>query len=168
MPFLFLDRDGVINVQKPNAYIQDWSEFVFLPGVLESFAALAQYFDRICLVTNQQGIGKGLMTEADLQAIHTQMLQAITAVGGRLDGLYYCPHLASQGCTCRKPQNGLALAAQRDFPEIRWEESYLLGDSLTDIQMGQSLGMHCFYCGQGQVEGAEKISGLAQLLNLLP
>ena len=139
--FLFLDRDGVINRRLPGAYVRSWETFTFLPGVPAAIAALSARFIRIFVITNQQGIGKGVMTEADLAAVHARMLEEIVAAGGRIDGIYYCPHLAGTGCNCRKPRPGLARQAKADFPEVDFRRSVLVGDSLSDLQLGQLLGM---------------------------
>lgn len=138
---LFLDRDGVVNERLPGAYISDWKDFHFTAGALEAIAQFSSLFARIIIVTNQQGIGKGWMTETQLQAIHTRMKQEIVANKGRIDGIYYCPDLATKEDHCRKPRPALALAAQRDFPDIAFPHSIMVGDSISDIEFGQQLGM---------------------------
>ena len=138
---LFLDRDGVINERIPGAYIKDWNDFQFTPGTLEAFAHFNQIFGRVFIVTNQQGIGKGLMTQDDLSVLHQKMEAAIITHGGRIDGIYTCPDLASQTNNCRKPNPALALQAKADFPDVDFSSSIMVGDSLSDIQFGQKLGM---------------------------
>lgn len=145
--YLFLDRDGVINRRKVGGYIEKPSEFCFLPGVLDTIPLLNAHFERIFIVTNQQGIGKSLMTEADLQAVHSMMLQAVEARGGHIDAIYHCPHLAADACHCRKPNVGMALQAKSDFPEVDFEQSVLVGDSVSDLQMGQNLSMFSIWLG---------------------
>ena len=126
---LFLDRDGVINVKIDNEYIVKYSDFEFIPGVLSAIQKLSSIFKRIIIVTNQQGIGKKLMTEQDLLYLHEKMLIEIEQVGGKIDRIYYCPHLASANCECRKPKSGMIIQAIEDFPSIDSEFSYLIGDS---------------------------------------
>jgi D-glycero-D-manno-heptose 1,7-bisphosphate phosphatase len=138
---LFLDRDGVINRRLPGRYVQEWSEFHFLPGVPETIARLCTHFDRVVVVTNQQGIGKGLMSAEDLHAVHPQMVAAVEKAGGRIDGIYFCPDLASSQDNCRKPAPAMGLWARRDFPEIDFERSVMVGDSLSDMVFGKELGM---------------------------
>ena len=116
---LFLDRDGVINQRLPGHYVTQWSEFDFLPGVLDALALLKKVFFPIVIVTNQQGIGKGIMREEDLDNVHQQMQRVITAQGGRIDGIYYCPELSTQEGNCRKPATTMAEQAQQDFPQIK-------------------------------------------------
>lgn len=138
---LFLDRDGVINRRLPGGYVCKWEEFHWLPGVLEAIAGLTQNAGRAFVVTNQQGIGKGLMTEKNLEQIHARMRKEITAAGGRIDAVYYCPDLSSAVPNCRKPQPAMALRARDEFPEVDFQRSVMVGDSLSDMQFGQALGM---------------------------
>lgn len=137
---LFIDRDGVINKHRPDDYVKSWDEFEFLPGVLEAFGILKEAFKRIIIVTNQRGVGKGLMTENELQDIHKRMLSEIRKVGGRLDQIYYCVDINNDSLN-RKPNPGMALQAQKDFPEIVFEESIMIGDSASDREFGNRLGM---------------------------
>jgi len=141
MKTLFLDRDGVINDRLPGAYVRSWEEFAFLPGVLSAIALLRQYYDRIVIVTNQQGIGKKLMTEDDLHRVHQAMLAAIEKAGGRIDAVYFCPDLRSKPQNCRKPAPAMALQAQNDAPEIDFTRSTMVGDSASDMAFGRQLGM---------------------------
>lgn len=138
---LFLDRDGVINERLPGAYISQWSDFEFTPGAVEAIALFSAFFARILIVTNQQGIGKGLMTNQQLEAIHRQMKTVLLAAGGQVHGIYFCPDLKSKEDHCRKPRPAMALQAQKDFPELSFEQSVMVGDSISDIQFGQQLGM---------------------------
>jgi len=142
---LFLDRDGVINRRLMDDYVKSWSEFAFLPGVPEAIAAFAKVFGRIVVVTNQQGIAKGLMTESDLQSIHHQMVLEIQKAGGRIDKVYFCPHHRQDNCACRKPRIGMAKQAKADFPEIDWQRSIMVGDTPSDIEFGRNAGMRTVF-----------------------
>lgn len=142
---LFLDRDGVINQRIVGEYVHRPEDFVFLEGVLEAFAKLARKFDFIFIVTNQQGIGKGKMSEADLAATHQYMQTAIEQAGGRIDAIYHCPHLSNPPCDCRKPRTGMALQAQRDFPQVDFTRATLVGDFISDLQLAKSLGMYAVW-----------------------
>lgn len=137
MKALFLDRDGVLNTLRRNDYVKTPDELEILPGVPEAMALLRQQFARIFIVTNQQGIGKGLMTEADLQAIHDKLLAAI----GPVDRIYHCPELERSHSFRRKPNIGMALQARHDFPDIRLKGSVMIGDSRTDMLFGRRCGM---------------------------
>ncbi len=144
---LFLDRDGVINERLVDDYVKTWQEFEFLPGVKEALAKLAKIFGRIIIVSNQQGIGKGLMTEQDLEYIHAEMLAEIEEASGRLDAIYFCPELKENDPECRKPNPGMAYQAQQDFPEIDFGKSLMVGDSESDMAFGKRLGMQCVFIG---------------------
>ncbi|HRY32812.1 MAG TPA: HAD family hydrolase [Bacteroidales bacterium] len=138
---LFLDRDGVVNRKLPGDYVKDWEHFEFLPGSLEAIRIFSGFFRKIFIVTNQQGIGKGLMTAEQLEALHRQMLTVIHDQGGRIDQIYYCPDLEDSGSLYRKPNIGMALAARKDHPGIRFRESVMAGDSISDMIFGKKTGM---------------------------
>jgi D-glycero-D-manno-heptose 1,7-bisphosphate phosphatase len=138
---LFLDRDGVINVKLDERYVQNPSEFEFMPGAEKAISLLSTIFQRILILTNQQGIGKGIMTENELDSLHNYMVNELMKSEGRIDRIYFCPHLASEGCGCRKPNLGMIHQAKLDFPEINLENSYLVGDSLSDIEAGERMNL---------------------------
>jgi len=138
---LFLDRDGVINVRVVGDYIRSLEGFEFLPFVKESIAHFSSLFKRVIVVTNQQGVGKGLMSETDVEQIHAYMIKEIEAAGGRVDKVYFCPALDAENDPCRKPNNGMALQARKDFPDIDLEKSLMVGDSISDMDFGRRSGM---------------------------
>jgi len=138
---LFLDRDGVINRRIVDGYVKSWDEFEFLPGVPGAMSTFARQFTRIIVVSNQQGVGKGLMTASDVESLHRSMTEAVVASGGRIDGIYYCPALASDRSFRRKPGIGMGLEAKKHFPEIRFIKSIMIGDSRSDMIFGKRLGM---------------------------
>lgn len=139
---LFLDRDGVINKKLERRYIRDFSEFEFIQGALEAISELTNLFSRIIIITNQQGIGKGIMKESDLNFLHVQMQERIEKKGGKINKIYYCPHLEENDCMCRKPKPGMIQQAIIDFPGIVIERSYLVGDSTSDIEAGKSMNLN--------------------------
>lgn len=139
---LFLDRDGVINKKLEGRYVRNFSEFEFLPGVLNAISQLSKIFVRIVIVTNQQGIAKGIMSENDLNVLHAQMKDSIKSSGGKIDKIYFCPCLASEKCECRKPKPGMIQQAVKDFPDIIIKKSYLVGDSDSDIEAGKKMNLH--------------------------
>jgi D-glycero-D-manno-heptose 1,7-bisphosphate phosphatase len=136
---IFLDRDGVINRKRDDDYVKRWSEFEFLPRVQEALQLLTQAGARLIIVTNQRGIARGWMTEADLHDIHARMQTELEAAGARIAAIYYCPHDKDQ-CDCRKPGVGLFLQAQRDFPDLEFAKAVLIGDSASDMEAGAKLG----------------------------
>lgn len=134
---LLLDRDGVINRLRPNDYVKCWEEFEFLPGVFESLALFNRHFKHIFVVTNQRGVGKGLMSETDLLFIHEKMCQEIIANGGRIDKIYYCTALAETD-NRRKPGNGMFMDILRDYPDVRVEHCLMVGDSDSDMKFAEN------------------------------
>ncbi len=144
---LFLDRDGVLNERPINDYVKGLSDFVWKEGALEGLAGLSQIFGTIVVVTNQQGIGKGLMTADDLELIHKKMLQEANEAGGRIDKVYYCGELASTRSFYRKPAVGMGLLARKDFPQICFSHSVMVGDTLSDMRFGKRLKMHTVLIG---------------------
>ena len=137
---IFLDRDGVINVKLPeDRYVRRPSELTLIPGATEALCRLRRLGYVLVIVTNQRGIARELMTVQDLDLVHEVLKQELSKGGAQIDAMYYCPHDASEACSCRKPQPGLVLAAARDW-NINLEASYLVGDSPSDIGAGRSAG----------------------------
>ena len=149
---LFLDRDGVINHRIIDNYVRTPEAFRFHDGVPEAIARFNRLFGRIIIVTNQQGIGKGLMDEDDLAVVNESMLEGIRKAGGHIHKIYHCAGLRQQMPLCRKPQIGMALQAKRDFPEINFRMSLMVGDSKTDLQFGKRLGMQTVFIGEAHPE----------------
>ena len=137
---LFLDRDGVINRHRPDDYVKRWEEFEFLPGVLDALAKWSKHFKHIIIVTNQRGVGKGLLSADDLEIVHRKMLREIENAGGRIDGIYCCTAL-SDNDPDRKPNIGMALRAKRDFPDMDFGKSLMIGDSEGDMLFASNAGM---------------------------
>lgn len=142
---LFLDRDGVINKKLEGDYVKHWMEFEFMENVLPSFKKLNAIFGTIVVVTNQQGIGKGLYTKEDLEIIHSNMLYELKYFNGVIDRVYYSPHLASANHPNRKPNIGMALEAKKDYPHIDFHKSIIVGDSMSDMEFGRKAGMKTVY-----------------------
>jgi len=138
---LFLDRDGVINKRLIDDYVKTPAEFEFDEGALEAIAKLSKCFERIIVVTNQQGVGRKLMSENTLHDIHKHMKNEVEKAGGRIDAIYFCPDLSNSKSLYRKPNIGMGLLAKRQFPEIRFKQSVMVGDTLSDMKFGKKLGM---------------------------
>jgi histidinol-phosphate phosphatase family protein len=137
---LFLDRDGVINDEKHEDYINTWEEFEFYPGVLEAIKIFTQKFGRIFIVTNQRGIAKGVTKLEDLDLIHKNLLESIEAAEGKVDKIYFSPEMDNNHVS-RKPNTGMGLQAQKDFPEVDFTKSIMIGNTLSDMQFGKNLGV---------------------------
>ena len=138
---LFLDRDGVINKKLERRYVTNFDEFVFVKNSDIAIRKLHKIFKRILVVTNQQGIGKGIMTEDDLNLLHLQMQRELSIDFDLIDKIYFCPCLEGDDCNCRKPNTGMLENAKLDFPEIKIEDSFLVGDSDSDILAGKKFGL---------------------------
>lgn len=138
---LFLDRDGVINKNIDKSYVLDWDQFEFMDGVLETMPKLTKLFSQIIVVTNQQCIAKGLITENELNEIHQNMMNMIELNGGQIDAVYFAPDMESETNNLRKPKSGMAYLAQNDFPNIDFNKCIMVGDKLSDMQFGKSVGM---------------------------
>jgi D-glycero-D-manno-heptose 1,7-bisphosphate phosphatase len=147
-PIVFLDRDGVVNRRAPDGdYIRSWAEFEFMPGAIEALAELCRRGALPIIVTNQRGIARGLMSDADVADIHRRMTDVLAENGVHLGGIYVCPHEAGS-CDCRKPSVGLFRNAQRDRPSISLAAADLVGDSLVDLMAGQRLDMRVWLVGE--------------------
>jgi D-glycero-D-manno-heptose 1,7-bisphosphate phosphatase len=138
---LFLDRDGVINQKLEGRYVTNFNEFVFVKNSDLAIRKLHKIFKRILIVTNQQGIGKGIMTEDDLNLLHLQMQRKLNPDFDLIDKIYFCPCLEGDSCNCRKPKTGMLEKAKLDFPEIIIKNSFLIGDSESDIEAGNKFGL---------------------------
>jgi D-glycero-D-manno-heptose 1,7-bisphosphate phosphatase len=138
-PALFLDRDGVI-IENRSDYVRNWSQVKILPQAVSALVAVSASPYRIVLITNQSGIGRGLIPLETALEINKRLVGIIERAGGRIDRVYMCPHKPSDQCNCRKPQPGMILQAAQDLT-LDLENSILIGDALTDIQAGRKAGI---------------------------
>jgi D-glycero-D-manno-heptose 1,7-bisphosphate phosphatase len=156
-PALFLDRDGIINRRRVDDYVKRWEEFEFLPDIFGLLPEAHAAGFVVIVVTNQRGIARGLMTEQDLAEIHRQMQQELQQrTGHRVDAIYHCPHGRADGCDCRKPKPGMLLQAAAEH-NISLAESWLVGDSESDVQAGIAAG-----CRAVLVDAAAPTSTVAE------
>lgn len=140
---LLLDRDGVINELLPGDYVKTIGEFRFCDGTLEALRTLAPLFRRIVVVTNQRGVGRGLMTEKDLEAVHAYMLENVAAAGGRIDNIYVCSAVDDSNPR-RKPNTGMAQEVLADYPDVDFDRSRFVGDSESDMLFARRAGIPAF------------------------
>jgi rfaE bifunctional protein nucleotidyltransferase chain/domain len=170
----FLDRDGVINVDR--GYVHRWADFQFAPGAIGAIAQLKQAGYRVVVVTNQAGIARGLYQEADFDELTRRMRSTLTDAGADVDAVYHCPHhpggvidgLAIE-CSCRKPSPGMLLRAAADL-SLDLSASIMIGDKPGDIQAGRRAGLRKAYAvhsdnaeSSAQIEGADAtFSSLAE------
>lgn len=137
---LFLDRDGVINIEKQNDYIHHWDEFKFYDGVVDAIAELSLVFGKTIIVTNQKGVGKGVTKLENVKSIHDNLLQSVLAAGGKIDAVFFCPDVENDSPN-RKPNTGMAIQARDMFPQIDFEKSLMVGNNLSDMEFGRNAGM---------------------------
>jgi D-glycero-D-manno-heptose 1,7-bisphosphate phosphatase len=138
-PAIFLDRDGVI-IENRTDYVRRWEDVHVFPQALQALAKASQGLYKIVLVTNQSAVGRGLMSMAAAEAINHRLAGLIEEAGGRVDGIFLCPHTPEAGCDCRKPKPGLLLQAAKDL-DLDLSRSVMIGDALTDLMAGQAAGV---------------------------
>lgn len=139
---LFLDRDGVINERIMDGYVRTWEQFSVLPGVYEAIKTFNKIFQHTFIVTNQAGVGKGLMSNEDLNEIHKRFMADITQHGAHIDGIYCCTALPDEAGNCRKPAPAMAMKARQDFPDIDFERAFMVGDTRVDLLFGRNIGAY--------------------------
>lgn len=138
-PALFLDRDGVIIENRDN-YVRSWEDVAFLPGALQALAALTSGPFAIVMVTNQSAVGRGIITLAEAHAINARVVSEIEKNGGRVDGVFICPHAPRDACLCRKPMPGLLFQAANAL-DLDLTRSVMVGDAVSDLLAGQNAGV---------------------------
>ncbi len=137
-PWVVLDRDGVINYQRDGC-VRSVAEWEPIPGSLEAIVKLSREGFKVAVATNQSGLAKGLLTVAELEQIHQKMCDEVERLGGRVHGVFYCPHDSHSGCDCRKPRTGLLDAIEAHLG-ADLTGAAMVGDSLKDIQAAKAKG----------------------------
>lgn len=150
-----LDRDGVIN-RDSALFIRSPQEWQPLPGALEAIAQLVRGGFRVVVASNQSGVGRGLFSAETLDAIHRRMCEAIEAAGGRLAGIFVCPHAPQDGCDCRKPLPGLLRQIERRFA-TSLENAPVIGDSERDLQAAWAVGARAILVRTGNGRKTETL-----------
>lgn len=135
---VILDRDGVIN-EDSAAFIKSLEEWRPLPGSIDAIARLSKHGYSVVVATNQSGLGRGLFTLDDLEAMHQRMDELVEDAGGEVAGIFYCPHTPEDNCDCRKPKAGLIEAIERELGESA-RGAWMIGDSRRDLEAGLARG----------------------------
>lgn len=139
-PAIILDRDGVLNERPPRAeYVRTPAQFRWLDGALESLRILREAGFRVIVVSNQAGVGRGVMSEADVEMVNERMAHDAESAGGHIDAVYYCPHDWETGCDCRKPKPGMLFQAQREH-HLDLSRTTFIGDDERDGQAADAAG----------------------------
>jgi len=154
---LFLDRDGVINRELPGDYVKTTDEFIFEEDAVQALQILKPYFKRIIVVTNQRGVGAGLMTLEDLHTIHAHMQDHLRLNGILIDAIFSATD-EDRKSHRRKPNPWLGEQAKIEFPEIDFKRSFMIGNSFSDLEFGKSLGMIT-----GFVDDKHRFQGISEL-----
>lgn len=152
--FVLLDRDGVINRRIENGYVTSWAQFAFLPGALDALRILNENDYSAIVISNQAGVGMGLMAPSDLEEITRRFVAEVESHGGRIQGVYYCIHREEDGCECRKPKPGLLLQAQRDH-RFSFSDTFLVGDSQRDVLAARQVGCPALLVSDGKASESE-------------
>jgi D-glycero-D-manno-heptose 1,7-bisphosphate phosphatase len=150
---LVLDRDGVINQESEN-FIRTPEEWIPLPGALQAIAELTRAGYAVIVATNQSGVGRGLFTAAVLDAIHRTMKAAIEGAGGRLAGIFVCPHAPDACCDCRKPRPGLMRQIEATFGQSLAGQP-VVGDSERDLRAAWAVGARAILVRTGNGRDTE-------------
>lgn len=155
---LFLDRDGVINTRLVGQYVRTPGEFELILDIVPILKLAKARGYQLVLITNQQGIGKGLMSTRDLGLVHDHMQQSLQSAGApAIDAIYWCSDLDGSGSTHRKPAPGMLLDAMRDH-DIEASASWFVGDSRSDAQAGRAAGVKTLLVGEYGTEEADIIA----------
>jgi D-glycero-D-manno-heptose 1,7-bisphosphate phosphatase len=158
MKIVILDRDGVIN-QDRDDFVKSANEWVPIDGSLEAIALLNHAGWRVVVASNQSGIGRGIFGMAELNAMHEKLHRMLAGVGGRVDGIFFCPHTAKMKCDCRKPKPGLYLDIAQRF-DARLENTTVIGDSLRDLQAAEAVSAEPILVRTGKGEKTLADGGL--------
>ncbi len=154
-PALFLDRDGVI-IENRDHYVRSWSDVEFLAGSLAALAAMRSHPYAIVIVTNQSAVGRGIISLAEANTINARVVAEIEKSGGRVDGVFICPHAPADACQCRKPMPGLLLQAAQAL-DLDLARSVMVGDAISDLLAGQNAGIQRLFLvrtGRGAIQAA--------------
>ncbi|MEE8400400.1 MAG: D-glycero-beta-D-manno-heptose 1,7-bisphosphate 7-phosphatase [Desulfobacterales bacterium] len=135
---VFRDRDGVIN-RDSSQYVKCWSEFEFLPGSKAAIRSLTINGYTIFIITNQSIINRKMVPLTTLEDIHTRMMAAVDAAGGKIEHIFFCPHTPEENCACRKPRPGLIHQAQESY-DIDLSTATMVGDNAKDIGCARNSG----------------------------
>lgn len=137
--YVLLDRDGVINRRTAGGYVTSWDQFEFLPRVLDGLRLLAENGYAALVISNQACVGKNLLKVSELEAITQRFRLEVALAGGNIKQVYYCLHVPSDHCSCRKPRPGAILRAQLDYA-FDPKTTYFVGDSPSDLQAASAAG----------------------------
>jgi len=152
---IFLDRDGVVNVDLMWNYVTRWEDFKFEDQAIDALKLLTDQHYSIVLISNQAGVGDHFFTQSEFESVHSAMLKTLKSEGVSILKSYFCLHGKKAGCNCRKPKTGLLEMASKDLT-FEPENTYFIGDKVSDIEAGQSFGLKTILVRTGHGQDAEK------------
>lgn len=138
-PAIFLDRDGVI-IENRQTYVRSWEDVEIYPQALAALVQAKSTPYKLVIVTNQSAVGRGIIPLAIAWEVNNRLVETIEYAGGRIDGVFMCPHAPHENCECRKPKPGLLLQAARQL-SLDLSRSVMIGDALSDLLAGQAAGI---------------------------
>jgi D-glycero-D-manno-heptose 1,7-bisphosphate phosphatase len=138
-PAIFLDRDGVL-IENLSDYVRDWSQVKIYRDAIRSLSNSKLENHKIVIITNQSAVSRGIITLDTANGINARLVRLIHDLGGRIDGVYMCPHGPNDGCSCRKPKPGLLIRAAQEL-SLDLKSSWMIGDAWSDVQAGQAAGV---------------------------
>ena len=145
---IFLDRDGVINQERKD-YVKNIEEFIIFENVSDAISLIKNHNFLVILITNQSAVNRKLLTIENLDKIHEKLQNYLKMHNTSFDHVYFCPHMPKENCNCRKPKPGLIIQAKNDF-KIDLSQSFMIGDSQTDVQAAESAGCKGILLKQNQ------------------
>ncbi|WP_136254745.1 D-glycero-beta-D-manno-heptose 1,7-bisphosphate 7-phosphatase [Onishia niordana] len=151
---VILDRDGVIN-QDSDQYIKSLDEWAPYPSAIDAIARLSRSGWTVAVATNQSGIGRGYFNESVVEEIHTRLNALVEHAGGKIEQIVYCPHDPADNCQCRKPKAGLLETIRDRLGLSDLARSWMVGDSLRDLQAGEVIGCRCVLVRTGKGSDTE-------------
>lgn len=162
MPFVILDRDGVINYDSME-YIKSPEEWLAIPRSLEAIAQLNRHGYQVLIVTNQSGVARGYYDLDTLDSIHEKLVHELATVGGYVDEIFFCPHHPDENCLCRKPKPALFHQIKEKYP-IDLTNTYFVGDSFSDVEVARLVGCKPLLVLTGK--GSQTLERYPELLNI--
>jgi D-glycero-D-manno-heptose 1,7-bisphosphate phosphatase len=137
-PAIFLDRDGVV-IENRDSYVRSWADVQFIPEALKALVEAHNCEYKFVIVTNQSAVGRGIISYETARMINQRVVEQIEKCGGRIEGVFMCPHAPDQGCACRKPEPGLILQAANELG-LDLKRSIMIGDAISDLKAGKAAG----------------------------
>lgn len=165
-PAILLDRDGIINERIHPGYVTRWDEFRFVAGIREAIAELAGLGLPLIVVSNQAGVGKGLVTGGSLCELTNRFVTEVKNSGGRIDAVYYCQHTPEENCACRKPRTGLLTRAAEDW-RLDLSRSVLIGDSANDLEAARAANCKSIFLASKLHHESLRVGELAQMADVM-